>query len=79
MVPTTDAPLSAEVVDVNYFICTLGRAAEFIAEKPHSYKTVNDFIDHQAQQYPSRLAVGFPIPSRDPKADKEWNYAVYSK
>ena len=79
MVAMTDAPISGEVHQVNYFICTLGQAAEFMAEKPRSYKTVNEFIDHQARQYPSRPALGFPIPPRDQKADKEWNYAVYSK
>lgn len=78
MVTMTDAQLPVEVVDINYFVCTLGQAAASIAEKPRTYKTVNDFIDHQAREHPSRPAVGFPIPPKDKEPDLEWNYAVYT-
>lgn len=74
-----DLQLPQETVDVNYFICTLGQAAAFNAQKPHSFKTVNEFIDHQAQKHPSRPAVAFPIPPNDRQTDKEWNYVVHSK
>lgn len=74
-----DLQLPQETVDVNYFICTLGQAAAFNAQKPHSFKTVNEFIDHQAQKHPSRPAVAFPIPPNDRQTDKKWNYVVYSK
>lgn len=79
MVTVTDEQLPGEVVHANYFVCTLGQAAAFNAEKPHSFKTVNDFIDHQTQQNPSRPAVGFPLPPKDKELDKEWSYTVYSK
>ena len=68
----------AELVDVNYFVCTLGQAAVLNAEKPHSYTTVNDFIDLQARQNPIRPAVGFPAPPKTEETDTKWDYAVYS-
>ena len=74
-----NAQLPAETVHVNYFVCTLGQAAAVIADKPHPFKTVNEFIDYQARQHPSRPAVGFPIPPKDKETDKKWNHAVYSK
>ena len=74
-----DAQRPGQVVDVNYFVCTLGQAAALNAETPHSFETVNEFIDHHAHQYPSRPAFGFPIPPKDKETGGEWNYAVYSK
>lgn len=68
-----------EAVGANYFVCTLGQAATLNSGKPHSFTTVNDFIDLQARQHPSRPGVGFPIPPKDNEKDKEWGYAVYSK
>lgn len=82
MVTGNDAQLRRDAIDVNSFVCTLGQAAAFIAEKAHSFKTINDFIDHQAREHPSRPAVGFPMPSQKDKEtdkDNDWNYAVYSK
>lgn len=73
-----DAQLSREAVDVNYFLCTLDQAAKINAERPHSFKTVNEFIDHQTRKHPSRPAVGFPIPPKDKESDNEWKYTVYS-
>ena len=75
----TDARRPGELVDVNHFVCTLGQAAALNAEKPHSYKTVNDFIDLQARQNPIRPAVGFPTPPRNKEPYTKWNDAVYSK
>lgn len=74
-----DAPLPIEMEHVNYFVCTLGQAAAFNAEKPHAFKTVNEFVDLQARRHPSRPAVGFPIPPKGRDKDKEWEHAVYSK
>ena len=75
----TDAQSSAANADVNYFVCTLGQAAALNADKPHPFKTVNEFIDYQAREYPSHPAIGFPIPPKDRETDKKWGYGVYSK
>ena len=80
LIPTMpDVYLSKELVDVNYFVCTLGQASALNAEKPHLFKTINDFIDLQARQYPTRPAVGFPIPPKDKETSKEWDFVTYSK
>ena len=73
-----DAKLPHEAVDANYFVCTLDRAATLNAENTHSFKTVNEFIDHQTRQRPTHPAVGFPVPPTDKESDKKWGYAVYS-
>lgn len=44
----------------NYFACTLGEAAQWNTEHPHSFHTVNDLIDGQAEQLRHRPAVNFP-------------------
>ena len=75
----TDAQLPTATADVNYFVCTLGQAAALIADEPHPFKTVNEFIDYQAREHPSHPAFGFPIPPKDKETDKKWDYAVYSK
>lgn len=75
----TDAQRPGALVDVNYFVCTLGQAAALNAEKPHSYKTVNDLIDLQARQNPICPAVGFPKPPRVKDTDTKWDYTIYSK
>ena len=79
MTSIRDAQLPAETVRVNYFVCTLGQAAALNTEKPHAFKTINEFIDLQARQYPNRPAVGFPSPLKGKEKDKEWNHEVYSK
>lgn len=73
-----NAQLPGEPIDLNYFVCTLGQAAALIADKPHSFRTVNEFIDHQAREHPTSPAVGFPIPPKDRGTDREWNYKVYT-
>ena len=75
----TDAQSSAVSADVNYFVCTLGQAAVLIADKPHPYRTVNEFIDHQAREHSSRPAIGFPTPPQNKETDQKWDYGVYSK
>ena len=66
-----------DYLDLNYFICTLGLAAAVNKDHPQPFKNVNDFIDHQAQQSPTRPAVGFPIPRRN--EGERWGQTVYSK
>ena len=74
-----DVQLHGELLDVNYFVCTLGQAAALNEKQPHSFKTVNEFIDLQARQYPARPAVGFPVPPKNKETDNEWNSVTYSK
>ena len=74
-----DEKLYGELLNVNYFVCTLGQAATLNAKKPHSFKTANDFIDLQAQRCPTRPAVGFPTPPKDKDIDGEWDSVTYSK
>ena len=75
-----DEQSSTATADVNYFVCTLGQAAALIADKPHPFKTVNEFIDHQAREHPSYPATGFPIPPKDKETENsEWDYGIYSK
>ena len=64
-------------MDLNYFICTLGLAAAVNKDQAQPFKTINDFIDHQAQEFPNLPAVGFPIPRRN--EDEQWGQTVYSK
>lgn len=61
------------MADLNYFVCTLGQAAEFNQYKGN---TVNEFLDHQAQTHPLHLAVGFPIPSQE---KRHWDSVVYCR
>ena len=65
--------------EVNYFVCTLGRAASLNEQRPHAYKTINDFFDERAQS--SDPAVGFPCPPVGPTQDaeeQEWQYEILS-
>ena len=68
---------SEDYQDLNYFVCTLGQAAAINKDQSQPFKTINDFIDHQARQFPSRPAVGFPIPRKN--GDEQWSQTVYSK
>ncbi|KAI4136432.1 MAG: hypothetical protein L6R39_007789, partial [Caloplaca ligustica] len=67
----------AVMADLNYFVCTLGQAVEVNHKRPHSFKTINGFIDHQAHVVPDSLAVGFPVPTAD-RSDGEWDYQTFS-
>lgn len=75
---TAHLPCEAVGSAYNHFVCTLDRAAILNAERPHSFKTVNDFIHHQSCKQPTRPAVGFPVPPKDKGSDQQWKYTVYS-
>lgn len=64
--------------DLNYFTCTLGQAAELNTVDQHSWKTINEFIDRQAQENPNRPAVGFPVPLNNKTQQSKWSFEVYS-
>lgn len=61
-------------VELNYFICTLGHAAELKSADDSGYQTVTEFIDFQAGRCPEKPAVGFPVPSHD----GAWGFQLYS-
>lgn len=64
--------------EVNYFVCTLGQAASINHRNPHGFRTVNEFLDAQAQAIPNSPAVGFPTVPGQPKDKAEWDYLVLS-
>ena len=69
---------SNQELDLNYFVCTLGQAAALNARNPHQWKTINSFIDFQAQRFPDSHAVGFPVPPDGADGDSEWGFLTYS-
>lgn len=64
---------------INYFISTLGEAAECNAQTPHRFKTINQFLDQQSREIPLRPAVAFPVPHthRD-QVGEEWGYDLFT-
>lgn len=60
----------------NYFISTLGEAAECNAQAPHRFKTINQFVDQQAREIPLRPAVAFPVPPI--QVGGEWGYDLFT-
>lgn len=60
----------------NYFISTLGEAAECNAQAPHRFKTINQFVDQQSREIPLRPAVAFPVPHT--QVGKEWGYDIFT-
>ena len=57
---------------INYFVCTLGQAKALNHDKPHAFKTVNEFIDRQKDRIPDLTAVGFPnLQSRESRIFSE--------
>lgn len=64
--------------EVNYFVCTLGQAASINHRKPHSFRTVHEFLDAQARATPHSPAVAFPTVSGHQKNDAEWAHQVFS-
>lgn len=60
-------------MDTNYFVCTLGQAANLRTEEP-KFNNINEFIDHQAQTVGKNPAVGFFSPSEDRKLP--WKHRV---
>ena len=67
---------SEDYQDLNYFVCTLGQAAAINNGYSQPFRTINDFIDHQARQFPNRPAVAFPIPQKN--GGEQWGQIVYS-
>ena len=59
-------------MQTNYFVCTLGQAAA-LPSKPKPYRTIGQFVSHQAYYHPYLPAVGFPVPG--PK-DSPWKHEV---
>lgn len=62
--------------ETNYFVCTLGQAAELNTPEAKSQSTINDFFDEQCRKTPSLPAAGFPIPSKD---KDNWSHYIFSK
>jgi hypothetical protein len=59
---------------LNYFICTLGQMAECNSKYPHTFHTVNEFLEAQARLYPEMPAIGFPIPA---DRSRNWGYELF--
>ena len=66
-------------VELNYFVCTLGQAAERQLCGNKGFTTVNSFLDHQARAIPSKPAVAFPSPFPAEQLDPAWSYKLFSK
>ncbi|TVY30049.1 Adenylate-forming reductase [Lachnellula hyalina] len=60
---------------LTYFTCTLGQAAATKNVASSNAKTINDFLESQAQLYPRLPAVGFPVPVPN---KGEWSSEVFS-
>lgn len=56
----------------NYFVCTLGEAAELQSDT--SYTTVTDLIEKQANSNPDLPAFAFPVPD----SGTAWDSQIYS-
>lgn len=56
----TPATMAQADTRLNYFTCTLGEAAQWSADHPHPFHTVNHLIDEQAGDLRQRPAVNFP-------------------
>jgi hypothetical protein len=61
---------------LNYFVCTLGEAAELKNDKSTTYTTVNDLIDRKVCSSPDLPALAFPLPSVDGEV---WGSQIYSE
>lgn len=61
-------------MEPNYFTCTLGQAAALGLQQES--RTVNAFIDAQANNLPDAPAVGFPHPGSKP--EDEWTKAIFT-
>lgn len=56
----------------NYFVCTLGHATA-LSSGTKPYRTISEFVRHQAQNHPQLPAVGFAVPKTSPE---EWDQKV---
>ena len=63
----------------NYFVCTLGQAAEMNLRRPHTFSTINQFLDQQNDQIPNAPAVGFPVPSQNSGQGQDWDHEILCK
>ncbi|MCJ1392520.1 hypothetical protein MMC18_005388 [Xylographa bjoerkii] len=70
--------MSNKSINQNYFVCTLGRAAELNAKRPHVFETINQFFDAQNASIPDEPAVGFPLPMAHDTSGGEWEYEILS-
>ncbi|MCJ1435793.1 hypothetical protein MMC27_005168 [Xylographa pallens] len=70
--------MSTGPVEQNYFICTLGQAAQLNAKRPHAFETINQFLDAQNTYIPDAPAVGFPLPVLNDGSQGEWDYETLS-
>lgn len=61
---------------LTYFTCTLGQAAITENLASSNTKTINDFLESQAQLYPKFPAVGFPVPVPN---EGEWRSEVFCR
>jgi len=61
---------------LTYFTCTLGQAAATKNVASSNAKTINDFLESQAQLYPRLPAVGFPVPVPN---KGEWSSEVFCR
>jgi acyl-coenzyme A synthetase/AMP-(fatty) acid ligase len=59
-------------MQTNYFVCTLGQASA-LSSKAKQYRTINEFLDFQAQRHSLLPAVGFPVPQKDQEL---WKHKV---
>ena len=73
-----DTHQAAGEPDLNYFVCTLGQADVINANKFRPWKTLNELLDHQAEQHFDRPAVGFALPPDGIDKDTEWGFVAYS-
>jgi len=60
----------------NYFVCTLGEAADSKIASSNRFSTVNDFLEVQAKTFPDRPAVAF---ANIYKGEIGPDYSIYSK
>ena len=74
--PASENSESGAKVESNYFVCTLGQAAELNRVNAHQYRTVTEFLDYRKAASPEDPAVGFPNPSPGAGDGGDWDYEV---
>ncbi|MCJ1400135.1 hypothetical protein MMC11_003339 [Xylographa trunciseda] len=70
--------MSKTSVDRNYFVCTLGQAAELNAKGRHAFENINQFLDAQNASLADEPAVGFPLPVAHGTNGGGWDYEILS-
>ena len=61
----------------NYFVSTLGEAAQLHGANPQPGGTINDFLDEQSQNVPHFPAVGFPVATRPSAEEASWDCTIF--